>query len=131
MTETPAIPAKYQDLIDRPLIAHLATVRPNGAPQANPMWFVWDGEFFWFTHTNFRQKFKNVDHEPRVAFSITDPDNGYRYIEVRGEVVKVEEDPTGSLYAQLSARYGQDGKPPADAPDRVRIAVRPTFFSNR
>ena len=34
----------------------------------------------------------NVD-EPHVALSVTDPDNPYRYLELRGVLDKIEGDP--------------------------------------
>jgi len=40
MTE---VPASHADLLERPLFAHLATIRPDGAPQSSVMWFIWDG----------------------------------------------------------------------------------------
>ncbi|MFC6565714.1 pyridoxamine 5'-phosphate oxidase family protein [Actinoplanes utahensis] len=42
---TGIIPEEHRDLLERPLIADLATVREDGTPQVNPMWFAWDGEF--------------------------------------------------------------------------------------
>jgi hypothetical protein len=39
------IPERARELLGQPLIANLATTRPDGAPQVNPMWFIWDGEF--------------------------------------------------------------------------------------
>ncbi|KZM73666.1 PPOX class F420-dependent oxidoreductase [Nocardia terpenica] len=123
MTE---IPEKARDLLERPVYASLGTTRPDGAPQVNPMWFVWDGELIWFTHTNFRQKFKNIANEPRVSISIFDPDNPYRYLEVRGVVDHIDADPEGALYTRLSQRYGLGEIVPPDAKDRVAIAVRPT-----
>nr|WP_216903307.1 PPOX class F420-dependent oxidoreductase [Nocardia alni] len=123
------IPDKARDLLERPIFASLGTTRPDGAPQVNPMWFVWDGEFIWFTHTNFRQKFKNLEAEPRVSISIFDPDKPYRYIEVRGVLDHITPDPEGSLYASLSQRYGGNPIVPPDAKDRVKIAIRPTGVS--
>ena len=113
-------------ILESPLLCDLATVRPDGSPQVNPMWFIWDGEFVWFTHTNYRQKFKNITHEPRVAISIFDPENKYDYVEIRGVVDHIDPDPEGKLYQRLSEWY--DGTPvtPPDAADRVAIAVRPT-----
>ena len=61
--------------------------------------------------------------------SIVDPDSPYRYLEVRGKVVHVEDDPTGALYAQLSERYGRGGKPPPDAPSRVILVVEPNHVT--
>src|SRR3954471_5260690 len=79
-----AIPAGYHDLLERPLYGHLATSRPDGSVQVSPIWFDWDGELLRFAHTTKRQKYRNVQSNPRVAMSISDPDNPYRYLEVRG-----------------------------------------------
>src|ERR1700733_15106040 len=80
------IPEGALDLLERPLYASLGTTRPDGAPQVNPMWFVWDGGFLWFTHPSKRQEYRNLAREPRVSISIFDPEQPYRYIEIRGEV---------------------------------------------
>jgi PPOX class probable F420-dependent enzyme len=92
------------------------------------MWFEWDGEHVRFTHTTIRQKYRNFAHEPRVAFSILDPDNPYRFIEVRGQVESVEGDPDAAFYRNLQARYGQS-YPITDADVRVVVTVRPIVFS--
>ena len=63
------VPEAMTDLLERPTIAHLATIRPDGKPQVNPMWFVWDGSVIRFTHTDERQKFKNLALNPAVAIS--------------------------------------------------------------
>ncbi len=73
-----AIPPGYESLSERPLYGHLATVRPDGTPQVNPMWFAWDGEVLRFTHTTRRQKYRNIEGQPAVAMSISDPENPYR-----------------------------------------------------
>ena len=124
MTE---IPADALDLLERPLYASLGTTRPDGAPQVNPMWFVWDGEFIWFTHTSKRQKFRNLEREPRVSISIFDPEQPYRYIEIRGEVDHIDADPEALMYQRLAERYNGKVSSPPDAPDRVAIAVKPTW----
>jgi PPOX class probable F420-dependent enzyme len=121
------IPENVLDLFERPLYASLGTARPDGAPQVNPMWFVWDGEFIWFTHTTYRQKYKNIAHEPRVSVSIFDPDQPVRYVEVRGVVDHIDPDPEAKLYQRLSERYTGTPVTPPDAPDRVAIAVKPTW----
>ncbi len=126
------IPAGYEHLLVEPNIGHLATVRPDGAPSVSPMWFSWDGELLRFTHTNYRVKFRNIKHDPRIALSVLDPQSPYRYLQVRGEVESIEPDPTGAFYVELAKRYGsEDPKPPADSPDRVIIAVRPFAYSKQ
>ena len=80
-------PESHADLLAQPTFAHLATVRPDGSPQSSVMWFDWDGERIRMTHTKTRQKFRNLADEPRVAMSIADPTDGYRFLEVRGTLV--------------------------------------------
>jgi PPOX class probable F420-dependent enzyme len=126
-------PESHVDLLERPLFAHLATVRQDGAPQANPMWFLWDpeNEVIKLTHTKARHNYRNIQAEPRVALSITDPDNQYRYLQVRGIVEKIEDDPTGAFYNVLSTRYRGHPIEVKDKAVRVIMYVRPTAFKAR
>jgi PPOX class probable F420-dependent enzyme len=120
------IPERVRELLQRPVLVNLGTVRPDGAPQVNPMWFLWDGELIWFTHTTYRQKYKNFAHEPRVSISILDPDNAGEYVEIRGVVDHIDPDPQAKLFQRLSERYDGAAVTPADAEQRVAVAVRPT-----
>ena len=124
---TPA-PASHLDLLERPTFAHLATVRPDGAPQTQVMWFAWEGERIRMTHTKTRQKYRNFQREPRVALSIADPENPYRFLEVRGTVEKIDDDDAqASFYLSLQERYGQS-YPVPDADVRVILTIRPEKF---
>jgi PPOX class probable F420-dependent enzyme len=107
-------------------------MRPDGSPQVNPMGFDWDGELLRFTHTTKRQKYRNVTANPHVAMSISDPDNPYRYLEVRGLVEEIVPDPTGAFCLHLNDRYsGPLTGPPPDKADRVILVVRPTGYSRQ
>lgn len=121
------VPESHADLLERPLFCHLSTVRPDGAPQSSVMWFTWDGDRVRITHTKTRQKFRNLQHEPRVAFSVADPDNPYRALEVRAVVESVEDDPEGKFYRSLQERYS-NVYPINDADVRVVVTLRPTAF---
>lgn len=122
------LPADFADLLERPTFAHLATVRPDGSPQSSVMWFLWDGERIRMTHTKTRQKFANLAAEPRVALSIADPDDSYRFLEVRGRVIAVEDDDeTASFYRTLQRRYGVD-TPVRDADVRVIMTIQPERY---
>lgn len=124
------IPASHADLLARPLFGHLSTWRSDGWPQSNPMWFVWDGSLLRFTTTTTRRKHRNVRENPRVALSVNDPERPYRYLEVRGEVVRIEPDPAAEFFSQLARRYGYPANQlPADAPDRVVLLVEPRAVS--
>jgi PPOX class probable F420-dependent enzyme len=121
-------PESHTDLLDQPTFAHLATVRPDGSPQSSVMWFAWDGERIRMTHTKTRQKFRNLADEPRVAMSITDPADGYRFLEVRGVVESIDDDDAeASFYQSLQKRYGLS-YPIHDAEVRVIMTIRPTAY---
>lgn len=115
------------DLLESTALASVATVGPNGEPQVNPVWFGWDGENIRFSQTTNRQKFKNLHRDSRVAVSIVDPTNPYRYLEVRGEVVAFEPDPDLDFINAMAKKYmGVDKYPwhnPGD--ERVVVVVKP------
>lgn len=126
-------PDTHIDLLERPLFAHLATVRADGGPQVNPMWFLYEPERnrILLTHTTTRHNYRYIQVEPRVALSITDPDDGYRYLQVRGEIERIEDDPTGHFYQVLQKRYRGFSTEVADRDVRVKLSVRPTSWKVR
>jgi len=119
------IPGPLADLLERPLYAHLATVRPDGTPQVNPTWVRFDGQYLWLTTTTRRHKHRNWQVQPAVALSITDPDRPSRYLEIRGRVERIVPDPEGAEFVRLAERYGVPQGPPPDAADRIAVAIRP------
>lgn len=126
------IPESHLDLLQRPLIANLATIGPDGAPQVQPIWMIWDGEFLRFTTTKTRQKHKNVVADPRVAVSIYDPEATHRYLEVRGVVAAIEPDTDGEFFDVLATRYGMEyEKPIGDRERRVVLVVRPVGVTSQ
>lgn len=124
---TTDLPESHRDLLERPLFAHLATLRPDGSPQSSVMWFSWDGSKARFSHTSTRQKYRNLLRDGRVSFHIQDPDNPYRTLEVRGTVESMERDPDATFYRSLQVRYGVE-TPVFDVDVRVVIVVRPDGF---
>ncbi len=134
MQQTPVkLPNSHLDLLERPLFAHFATVAGDGSPRVNPMWFLWDAEagVLKLTHTNQRHNFRYLKSNQRVALSITDPDDQYRYLQVRGEIEKVENDPTGAFYQTLQQRYRGYTAEVTDKAVRVVLTFRPTGYKAR
>ena len=126
-TTLQVIPESHADLLDSKALAHVATIGPGGEPQVNPVWFGTQDGYIMFSQTTTRQKFRNVQDEPRVAFSIVDPTNDYRYLEVRGVVERVDPDPDNAFINSMAKKYlGEDIYPwhrPGD--ERVVVVVRP------
>ncbi len=85
------IPAAYRDLLDGPVFVTLVTIMPDGQPQATPVWCNTDGDYVLVNSARGRQKDRNMARDPRVTVVAIDPQNPYRWIEVRGKVVEITE----------------------------------------
>jgi PPOX class probable F420-dependent enzyme len=121
-----AIPQTHRDLFDKKSFAHLATVGADGAPQVTPVWIDYDGSHIRFNTARGRVKTRNFERNPTVALSVQDPDNPYRYVQVRGRVVEVTEQGADAHIDALAKKYlGQD-KYPNRRPGEVRVTVKVT-----
>ena len=119
-----SIPEDLRPLLERPLFASLGTVRPDNTVQVNPMWFEYDGEHLRFTHTTYRGKFRNLQSNPSMSLLLIDDQDPEVYLELRGELVDINDDPTGDFYVRLGRRYGDpDQQPPPDKADRVILVM--------
>ena len=117
------IPEKHQDLLESKTLAHVATIGPQGEPQNNPVWFGWDGKHVLFSQTKTRQKYHNLQRNPRVALSIVDPNNPYRYLEIRGRVVDIKDDPDNAFIDSMAQKYMGQEKYPWNRPEDERVVV--------
>jgi PPOX class probable F420-dependent enzyme len=119
------------DLLERPLLAVLSTIMPDGSPQATPLWIDTDDSYIRINSARGRTKDLNMRRDPRVALVIVDDANPYRYVQIRGRVVKfIEGDVAREHINQLSQRYtGQDWE--LMRPDEVRVMylIKPEHVS--
>jgi PPOX class probable F420-dependent enzyme len=127
-----AIPENYMDLFQKKAFANLATLMPDGTPQVTPVWVDFDGTHVLVNSARGRQKDKNMERNPSVALSILDPDNPYRYLEVRGRVDEITEEGADEHIDKMAKKYiGQD-KYPWKRPGEVRVLykIRPERTSS-
>jgi len=99
------IPEGYRDLLISPALAHVATIGAQGEPQSTPVWIGWDGDHLRFSQTKRQQKYRNLRNDPRIALSLVDPLNPYRYLEVRGVVVAFEDDQERAFLDSMARKY--------------------------
>lgn len=125
-TTTSVIPAGFEDLLASTALAHIATIGPKGEPQSSPVWFHWDGTHLRFGQHEGHQKLKNLRRDGRVAVSIVDPANPFRYLEIRGQVASIEPDPDKAFIRLVSVKYlGNESF--ADAPSTyATLSITPT-----
>lgn len=99
---------KYLDLFEKKAFAHLATLMKDGSPQVSPVWVDYDGTHLLVNTARGRQKYLNIQRDPRVALSIQDPDEPFRKLLVRGKVVEQTEQGAEEHIDQLAIRYTGD-----------------------
>ncbi len=126
------IPEKYVDLFDKRAFANLATLMPDGSPQVTPVWCDFDGTHVIINTARGRQKDRNMSRDARVSMSLLDPEDPYRYLEVRGRVEEVTEEGAAEHIDKMAKKYlGQDKYPYAQ-PGEVRVLykIRPEHTSS-
>ena len=122
------LPESHLDLLDEPVVVMLATVMPDGQPQVTPIWCDREGDMVRVNPAVGRQKDRNLRERPLVTVAATDPQNAYRWLEIRGEVVEtIEGQPAHDHIDKLSQDYF--GRPfTYNSPDekRVLFKIKPT-----
>lgn len=122
-----SIPDKYRDLFSKRAFASLGTLMSDGSPQVTPVWVDLEGDLVVVNTAKGRQKDKNMRRDPRVALAIIDPENPYRYLEIRGRVAEITEDGADAHIDKMAKKYlGADKYPYRQSGEvRVMFKIRP------
>lgn len=100
------IPDTFIDLlIEKRAFAHLGTVMADGSIQITPVWIDYDGTYILVNSAQGRVKDRNMAARPQVGLEISDPDNPYRYLSVRGRVVEITTEGANEHIDKLSFKY--------------------------
>lgn len=118
------IPQSHRDIIEGPNIAHVATLMPDGSPHSTPVWIDIDGNDLVFNTAEGRQKVRNLDRDGRVAISIHDSANPYRYIQVRGRVVEKTHEGADAHIDKMAKKYLGEDTYPWRGPNEKRVIYR-------
>jgi PPOX class probable F420-dependent enzyme len=99
------IPASHRDLVDRPPVAALTTLMPDGSPQTSVVWCDFDGTFVRVNTMKGFRKERNMRRDPRVTLLCYDPGQPLRYLEVRGTVEQMTEEGALEHLDDLASGY--------------------------
>jgi PPOX class probable F420-dependent enzyme len=116
------IPAGFLDLLtSKKAFAHIATLQPDGSPQVTPVWFDYTNGKVRVNTAKGRVKARNMSEGSKVALSILDPDNAYRYIQIRGTVTKETTDGAVAHIDSLAKKYLDKDVYPWHNPKEERV----------
>jgi PPOX class probable F420-dependent enzyme len=119
-----SIPDKYRDLFTKRAFASLATIMPDSSPQVTPVWVDLEGELVLVNTARGRQKDKNMRRDPRVAMAVIDPENPYRYLEIRGRVAEITEEGADAHIDKMAKKYLGADKYPYRQPSETRVIFK-------
>jgi len=113
-------------IFDKKVLAHVATLGPDGAPQVTPVWVMLDGDDIVINTALGRAKARNLANDGRVAVSLTDPDDLYTAIVVRGSVTGFTTEGGDEVIDQLAKKYLGVDSYPMRREGEIRVTVRIT-----
>jgi PPOX class probable F420-dependent enzyme len=118
-----SIPESHADILKKKAFANLATLNADGSPQVSPVWVDFDGKNVLINTAKGRVKTRNLEREKRVALSIADPENPYRYVGIQGRVTGISESGADAHIDKMAMKYMGKEKYPLRAPGEVRVIV--------
>lgn len=134
MTASNQIPENYRDLLEGPVVVTLITVTPENTPQGTPVWCLYDGTHVIVNSALGRKKDRNIETNKNVSVVAIDPQNPYRYLEVRGVIEEGTTEGAVDVINQMAKLYtGKDvyfgGVAPAEQAEqqtRITYKIKPT-----
>ncbi|MFC6718542.1 pyridoxamine 5'-phosphate oxidase family protein [Natrialbaceae archaeon GCM10025810] len=123
-----SIPEQYHDLFEKKTFAHVATLTEEETPHVTPVWIDYeaDDDLLLINTERGRRKERNVDRNPAVGVSMTDPDDPYRHLSVIGEVEEVTTEGAREHIDELAERYtGESEYSNPIETERVILRIRP------
>jgi PPOX class probable F420-dependent enzyme len=99
------LPEDLIALLQQPSPCFVATLMPDGSPQMTQTWVDTDGDHILINTVQGFQKVRNVERDPRVAVSVSDPSNPSRYYAIRGRVVNLTTEGGAEHIELLARRY--------------------------
>ena len=117
------LPEGLVALLRQPSPCFLTTLMPDGSPQMTETWVDTDGKHVVINTVQGFQKVRNVERDPRVAVSVSDPSDPFRYYSVRGRVVNVTTEGGAEHIEALAQRYTGGPDPWYGGRDQVRVIL--------
>jgi len=113
-------------LLQEKQIAQLATTMKDNSPQVTPVWIDVepDGSHLLINTAEGRLKTRNSERDPRVAVSVVDAQNPYRYAIVRGRIVERRHEGADAHIDKLAKKYLDADSYPMRRADEQRVILR-------
>ena len=119
------LPDSVKKLIEGRVFANVATLMPDGSPQAASVWVEREGDIVVINTTTTRQRYRNLKRDPRVTLCVFDMDNIYSNVMIRGRATEITMVGAEDDIDRLSTKYN-GRKYPGHSPEEPRVIIRIT-----
>jgi PPOX class probable F420-dependent enzyme len=101
----PPLPDDVTSLLEKPYLAVIASVRPDGQPVSVPTWFLLEDGRVLVNMDEGRKRLEYLRNEPRVSVTVYDPNDPVTHVSMQGRVVELVDDPELADIDRLARRY--------------------------
>jgi PPOX class probable F420-dependent enzyme len=129
-----SLPSEARKIFEDKNFAFISTINKDGSPQVTPVWVDTDGKNIYVNIATSRQKFRNVQRDPRVAIAIVDQANPYKAVMVKGKVTSIEKGKVAEDHIdKMAKKYIGQEKYPYRVPteQRILLTIEPTKVTVR
>jgi PPOX class probable F420-dependent enzyme len=125
------IPQEAREILDKKSLAHVATLNADGSPQVTPVWISTENGNVAINSAEGRLKPDNLRRDPRVSISVTDPENDYKPVLIRGRATEITHEGADEHIDELAKKYLGEDEYPFRQPgeERVKIVIEPEKVS--
>ena len=98
---------KLEEFFAQPLLALVCTLNTRRAPEITPIWYEYFEGYIWFNGTSTREWLRRMEATGRATFFLMDRAHDWRWAQVWGRVVEVNDDVEAASFKRLGRRYGR------------------------
>ena len=114
---------QQREFLANPFVGTATTLRSDGSPHNTVVWVDVDDDAVFFNTAEGRAKPKNLRRDPRVAITVVDPQNPWKWISVTGRAALTHDDADAQI-DRLAKKYLDQDVYPFRKPEEQRVKVR-------
>jgi len=116
------IPERAFEILKGLRVGYMSTIRPDGRLSVVPVGVMIEGNTLKISTQTRRQKVRNLEHDQRITVCVPDPDDGRRYVEVRG-TAELADDTDRKFVDWMARTYMGRDEYPYESRDVARTVI--------
>ncbi len=118
------IESPYRELFEEPNFCYVATLREDGRPALRPTWVDIEGDIVVLNGNEERVWVRDLRRDPRVTLTVTDQNNPYFWVEIKGRMIEDTHEGALEHIHKLAKKYMGEKEYPFLEPGEQRVICR-------